>query len=133
MHTGSCACGGVRYEIDGDLAPIQFCHCSVCRKSNGAPFASNIPVEAANFRLLSGRALLREFESSPGKTRTFCGTCGGPLHSRTVALPGVFRVRAGTLDGPVDARPGCHIYADSRADWWEIADDLPRHPGRKPD
>ena len=117
MHTGSCACGGVRYEIDGDLAPIQFCHCSVCRKSNGAPFASNIPVEAANFRLLSGRALLREFESSPGKTRTFCGTCGGPLHSRTIALPeeaDLAQVTAKLKDGELRVRVGRKVVAGPR-------------------
>lgn len=133
MHPGGCACGGVRYEIDGKLAPIQLCHCSVCRRSQGSAFAANIPVPAADFRLTSGAELLREFESSPGKRRTFCGACGSPLHSRTEALPGVLRIRAGSLDGPVAARPAFHAFAGSKADWWEITDALPQYPDRKPD
>jgi hypothetical protein len=132
MHVGGCACGGVRYEVEGELEPIQLCHCSVCRKASGTAFAANIPVRAADFRLTSGEDLLRGFESSPGKIRTFCSVCGSPLHSRTSALPGVLRLRAGTLDAPVAARPGLHIYATSKADWWEIADDLPRYPGSRP-
>jgi len=95
MHVGGCACGGVRFEIDGDLGPIQLCHCSICRKSNGSAFAANMPTPAAAFRLTAGADLLREFETSPGKHRTFCGTCGSPIHSRADAFPATLRIRAG--------------------------------------
>jgi hypothetical protein len=133
MHLGGCACGAVRFEIDGPLAPIQLCHCSVCRKSNGAAFAANIPVATTAFRLTSGGDRLKGFQSSPGKWRTFCGDCGSPLHSRLESLPQVLRVRAGGLDGPVASRPAFHIFAASKADWWEIDDDLPRYDERAPD
>lgn len=132
MHVGGCACGGVRYVIEGDLAPIQLCHCSICRKSNGSAFAANMPIPAAAFRLTSGEELLREFESSPGKRRTFCETCGSPIHSRADAFPETLRIRAGSLDAPVEARPAFHFFTASKADWWEITDDLPRYPDRRP-
>jgi hypothetical protein len=38
MHKGSCLCGAVEYEISGALGPIVFCHCSRCRKANGAAY-----------------------------------------------------------------------------------------------
>jgi hypothetical protein len=44
MYTGSCLCGGVAYEIDGELEPIQVCHCSQCRKAQGTAIVTNIPV-----------------------------------------------------------------------------------------
>jgi hypothetical protein len=50
MHTGGCLCGGIRFRVQGNLAPIELCHCSQCRKAQGGPFASNIPVAAAAFR-----------------------------------------------------------------------------------
>lgn len=127
MHTGSCLCGSVRYEITGDLAPIQFCHCGVCRKAQGSAFASNIPVDAAAFRLVSGVEQIRGFESSPGKRRSFCGACGGPLFSQAEAVPNVLRLRAGTLDEPVTATRGFHFYVGSKASWWPITDDLPQY------
>ena len=34
-YTGSCLCGGVAYEIHGKLAPVEYCHCSQCRKTSG--------------------------------------------------------------------------------------------------
>ncbi|WP_346659491.1 GFA family protein [Pseudomonas sp. RIT-PI-AD] len=111
------------------MAPIQICHCSQCRRAQGTPFASNIPIKAAAFRLLSGAELLSSFESSPGKRRVFCGTCGSPLYSQKDAVPDVLRIRAGLIDGPLEVRPVAHAYVASKADWWCIADGLPQFEG----
>ena len=133
MHTGSCLCGAVRFEISGELAPIQLCHCADCRKAQGSAFGANIPVATADLRLVSGQDALRAFESSPGKERVFCATCGSPILSRLTAAPGTVRLRAGTLDAPTGARAGFHFHTGSKADWWEIAEDgLPRYPGPRP-
>ncbi len=128
MYTGSCLCGGVRFRIEGELAPIEVCHCGQCRKAQGAPFATNTPVAASAFTLLSGSELLKTYESSPGKQRVFCATCGSPIYSGKDKLPGVIRVRAGLIDEPLPVRPRCHFYTSSKSTWWEINDDLPRFP-----
>lgn len=129
--TGSCLCGGVRFRLAaGALAPIQVCHCLQCRKAQGTPFATNMPVAAAAFTLLQGADLLMAYASSPGKQRVFCGRCGAPVYSRRDADPQVLRLRAGLLDEPVAARPQAHYYVASRCSWWPLADDgLPRHAG----
>lgn len=131
MHQGSCLCGDVRYQIEGELSPIQLCHCSQCRRAQGTPFASNIPVPESAFRLLNGAERLQAYESSPGKQRVFCSRCGSPIYSRTSKLPGVLRIRAGGLEGEVASSPGWHIHAGSKANWWELDDDLPQYAERK--
>ena len=93
-HTGSCLCQAIRFEIDGPLEPVQICHCQQCRKAQGTPLVTNIPVATSAFRLLAGSELLAEFESSPGKKRCFCRTCGSPVISRRDDRPDVVRVRA---------------------------------------
>jgi hypothetical protein len=128
---GGCLCGAVRYEIDGELAPIQICHCQDCRKAQGSAFAANIPVAVEHFRLTAGEAQLRAYESSPGKERVFCQVCGSPLFSRFAARPGVVRIRAGTLDPGAGLSVGFHFLTESKADWWTISDDLPRHRGAR--
>jgi len=132
MHTGSCLCGGVSFRIEGDLQPIQICHCSQCRKAQGTPFATNTPLASERFTLLSGAELLTEFESSPGKKRVFCSKCGSPVYSYRPSLPGTLRLRAGLIDEPLQARPEAHIYAASRCAWWPIDDALPQFPGSAP-
>lgn len=132
MHTGSCLCGAVRFEIDGDLAPIQLCHCETCRRAQGSAFGANIPVETAKLRFLAGEDSLTAYESSPGKQRVFCRACGSPVLSRLAAVPERVRIRAGLLDAPVGAPLESHAYAASKADWWPIEDELPRFPGARP-
>lgn len=48
MHRGSCLCGAVRFEVDGDLAPPDACHCTLCRRHSGHFFVStDVPRDAA--------------------------------------------------------------------------------------
>ncbi len=131
MLEGSCLCGTVRYEIDGELGPIVCCHCLMCRKAQGSAFAVNAPVPAARFRIVAGADVLRSYRSSAAKERSFCGRCGSPIFSRRDGADDV-RIRVGTLDTRVASRPQAHIYAASKAEWWEIRDDLPRHPRQEP-
>lgn len=132
MYQGRCLCGAVSFRIKDALAPIQICHCGQCRKAQGGAFASNIPVAQNAFELLTGSEQLRAFESSPGKRRVFCSHCGSPIYSHTEKLPGVLRIRAGTLDGELASRPEAHYYVASKASWWDIDDGLPCFPGAKP-
>jgi hypothetical protein len=126
-HTGSCLCGGIRFTIRGPLAPIQICHCSQCRKAQGGPLATNIPVSTAALEWQDTEGLMQSYTSSPGKERTFCRRCGSPLFSRRSAAPELVRIRAGLLDEPVHSRPAFHQHAQSQPAWWPIDDDLPQH------
>jgi hypothetical protein len=132
MHTGSCLCGAVRFEVEGPLAPIQLCCCGHCRKAQGTAFAANIPVASEAFRLLSGQAKLKEHRASPGKRRVFCGVCGSPVFSQRDETPQVLRLRAGLLDEPVEARPAFYFHTASKAAWWPPQGELPQHPGEAP-
>ncbi len=128
MYTGNCLCGGITFQINAELKPIQVCHCRQCRQAQGVPFAANIPVDTSGFELLSGEGLLKEYESSEGKQRVFCSNCGSPIFSKKASLPGVIRIRAGSLNEDLPVRPASHGYFASKCNWWDINDDVPKHP-----
>lgn len=130
--TGGCLCGGIRFSVNGELQPLQLCHCSQCRKAQGTAFASALPVKADAFTLDSGSELMRTFESSPGKERVFCGRCGSPIYSRRTSRPGMLRIRAGIIDQPLPVRPAFHQYVADKANWWSIDGDLPQFPEAAP-
>jgi hypothetical protein len=130
--TGSCLCGGVAFTVNGELPAIQLCYCRQCRKAQGSAFAANIPVKAEQFQLTRGAELLQSFESSPGKQRLFCGRCGSPIMSKRESLPGIVRLRAGTLEGELPTKPGLHQRVAYKANWWTIADSLPQYPDAPP-
>jgi len=124
MLTGRCLCGGVRFEIDGHLGPVIYCHCSMCRHANGSSFATNASVRTEEFRMITGRQLVREDESSPGNLRAFCSKCGSPLYGTVADVPSIRRVRLGTLDNAEGVKSVAYIWVGSKSDWFEITDIL---------
>jgi hypothetical protein len=120
MHAGSCLCGDIRYEIDGELSDFGCCHCQSCRKASGTAFGANAGVERTAFRLVSGATSLREFESSAGKVRAFCSRCGSPIYANVKKTTDVLRIRLGTLDTPLESRARAHTFVSDKADWEDI-------------
>ena len=128
QHQGSCLCEGIRFTIEGELSPIQICHCSQCRRAQGGPVGTNIPVETVRLTFQSGQDLLQHYESSPGKVRVFCRVCGSPVFSQRAAMPGVVRIRAGLLHEPVGAPLAFNAYVANKARWWPLHGGLPTYP-----
>ncbi|HVY05705.1 MAG TPA: GFA family protein [Burkholderiales bacterium] len=128
MLTGSCLCGGVRYEINGTLTQVRNCHCSTCRKAHSAAFRSRATVQTRDFRWTAGENLVTWFDSSPGTHRGFCSRCGSALLSRFDKAPEICGLPLGCLDTDPGVRPDMHIFVDSKAPWHEITDALPQYP-----
>jgi len=130
MHRGSCLCGAIVYEIEGEIGDGYYCHCKRCRKASGSAFAANARIKPDQFKLISGHELLKTyFYEKTGLQRKFCANCGSPIVSERTSPP-VVAVRLGTLDTPLAIGPVGHIFVGSRAEWSEICDDLPQYEER---
>jgi hypothetical protein len=130
---GSCLCGDVAYEIDGLDMPIGHCHCETCRKAHAAPFTTTAGVKRDRFRWVRGEEKLTSFESSPGKLRRFCSTCGSHLIAERAGQAHVI-LRVATLDDDPGQRPAMRIWRSHDVDWLQDAGEIPSHqewqPGR---
>lgn len=126
MFRGSCLCGGVKYEIHGNLTPVGHCHCSKCRKVSGA--GSNAVSFAAPDHLVwtQGEQLIRKFQLPDGWSSTFCSNCGSPL-PQTDPEQRICYVPAGTLDDDPGPEVVAHIYTGSKASWDVICDGAPQY------
>jgi hypothetical protein len=130
MISGSCLCGGVRFEIDRAVGPFELCHCSRCRKTSGTAFAATVGVRVEDFRLLSGAELIATYdapilERPPPYRVSFCRRCGSNVPNPD---PGAdwFEIPAGLLEGDPQLRPDKHIFVELKPPWHPITDDLPR-------
>src|SRR5262249_42577940 len=103
---------------------LMHCHCSMCRKHHGAPFATFVGVPAANFRWISGGDSVTDYPSSAEGVRRFCPICSAKAPTPMGEL--VF-MPAGNLLGELGDTAGMHIFVGSKAPWHVIADDLPQH------
>ena len=113
---GSCLCGGVEYEVDQLDMPITHCHCRTCRKAHAASYASTAGVMREHFRWLKGEDMLKAFESSPGKLRYFCSSCGSHVVAERPEQLHVI-VRVATLDDDPGMRPQAHIWCSHDVPW----------------
>src|SRR3546814_13107137 len=71
---GGCQCGAVRYQAKGEPIMAAICHCSMCRRANAAPVVAWAMFEDSPVTFTTSRP--RNFASSQGADRGFCGTCG---------------------------------------------------------
>jgi hypothetical protein len=125
MHKGSCICGAVSFEIEGDLKPPDACHCRECRKQSGHYFASTDVPRAA--LTVHGSENVRWYASSEKVRRGFCATCGSTLFWDPVHRDWT-GIAMGALDTPTGTRLAIHIFVAEKGDYYDISDGLPQNP-----
>ncbi len=97
LHTGSCHCGAVKFEVRTALTPATRCNCSLCRRK-GALMSPMFSVN--DLRIIDGTDALTLYQFNTRAARHFfCKVCGiYPFH-QTRKDPQAWRVNIGCLDG----------------------------------
>lgn len=126
MHTGSCLCGAVRFEVACELPGPDACHCTQCRKHSGHFFVStDVPRSALTIR---GEENVRWYKSSEKARRGFCSVCGSSLFwdplDRT--KHDWIGIATGAFDPPTRTRLRIHIFVDEKGDYYDLTDDVPQ-------
>ena len=124
-YLGSCLCGAIHFEVEGDFERFYLCHCEYCRKDTGSAHAANLFSSTANLRWVSGESKVTLFHLPSTKhTRSFCSICGSALPS--VQMNGrLLVVPAGSLNSEIPIRPNAHLFMSSKASWDEALEKVP--------
>jgi len=112
--SGGCQCGAVRYALGAMPEGTSICHCRMCQKAVGGPFAVYAPVRTKDFAWTRGNP--PAFRSSTAAERHFCPACGTPLTFRSVHKDWI-DVSIGSLDQPERVVPERHFCRESRLPW----------------
>ena len=126
---GSCLCEAVQFDVDLPFERLAKCHCSRCQKASGTAHSVNAVVRPAAFRWIIGenRVLRYDLPSARSFATAVCRICGCPVPHPT--RDGIFIiVPVGALDGSLGVAPDHHMHWESRADWYEQSEQMPR-PG----
>ncbi|PTN09570.1 GFA family protein [Mangrovibacterium marinum] len=116
-YTGSCLCGAIRFEIEGDFHRFFLCHCNRCRKDTGSAHAANLFSSSASLKWLSGEPLVKIFHLQGTRhSKSFCIECGSAL-PHTADDGKMLVIPAGCLDTDIHIRPDSHIFVGSKANW----------------
>ena len=133
MIKGSCLCGVIAYEVEPVAGKVFNCHCSQCRKSHGAAFATQAFARGKTLRFIKGAEFLTEY-SGHGGIRAFCSVCGSRLMNYAENKRLYLSVALSCVDGDesgkeIAAKPVAHAFVDSKAAWHTPSEDIPSYPG----
>lgn len=107
VRTGGCACGAVRYEVEGEPYQSGLCHCTKCRKLTGSIFSATANWRRSKFKM--------DGEIGIYDKRSFCPICGSRLF---FMLDDTVEVFIGTLDrAPNDIGPMVEVWTTRREPW----------------
>ena len=121
VMTGGCQCGAVRYALY-EVPVSSVCHCRMCQKAVGGPFAASAPVKRAWFAWTRGTPA--SFASSSLAHRDFCAICGTPLTFRYDDADTI-SVTLGSLDHPEAVPPVRQYGIEGRLSWLDRIAALP--------
>lgn len=72
-YTGSCHCGGIRFEADGDIDQAMSCNCSICSRKGSLLWF----VPRPSFRLLTPESAVSTYTFNKHVIKhRFCSNCG---------------------------------------------------------
>ncbi len=113
--TGGCFCGSIRYAIEGPVPRVVNCHCTMCRRTSGAPFVTWLVVEKDRFAYTQGKP--KKLQSSVNGERYFCEACGTPVVCKVGDPADHVDITLGSLDNPEAFAPDLETYADTKLAW----------------
>jgi hypothetical protein len=124
---GSCLCSAIAWEFTGQPERVQNCHCSRCRRARSAAHATNAFYKAEQLAWVRGQDDIRSFSLPDAKYfgQDFCRHCGSPV-ARVVQATGRVVAPCGGFDTALSTLPLGHVFATSKAGWYEITDGLPQ-------
>lgn len=132
--TGSCQCGGIRFEATGEPMFAGHCHCLDCRKTGGTGHGTVVAMAESGFSM-TGTPAFYDYTADSGNAvrRAFCPTCGVSLYTNSSGLAGVVILKASALDDPEAIAPQGSVYASRALSWDPVNPDLPAFPEMPPE
>lgn len=119
---GGCLCGHCRYSVQSTPSHVGYCHCDMCKRATGGPFAVLVRVESADVEWTN---LPASYRSSPIAQRGFCPACGSPLYLQYDDDSRI-RLTVGSADLPERFPPQSHYRVESKLGWMNCGEELPQ-------
>jgi hypothetical protein len=106
-YQGSCFCGAVQIEAQGEPEAMGYCHCNACRSWSAGPVNAFTLWKPQAVRVVAGAEHLACFSKTPFSERQYCSKCGGHLMTNHPPI-GLLDVYAASLPA-LTFTPGVHV------------------------
>ncbi|MGI0154321.1 GFA family protein [Pseudidiomarina sp. WS423] len=127
-HRGSCLCGAVTFEVQGEFDSFYVCHCRYCQKDTGSAHAANLFASSATLNWLAGAEAVTSFTlPNTRHSKSFCRHCGSALPNQPSVS--MLMVPAGCLDSPINLSPTARLFTASEPTWCKALETSPTFQG----
>jgi hypothetical protein len=106
-YQGSCFCGAVKIEVEGEPEAMGYCHCGSCRSWSAGPVNAFTLWKPQAVKVTAGAEHLAIYAKTAMSERQFCAKCGGHLMTSHPPI-GLVDVYAATLPALAFV-PGVHV------------------------
>ena len=124
LFSGGCQCGARRYALYAEPYRGHLCHCRMCQKAVGGPFAALAVVKLGDIAWTRGAPGI--FMSSHRVARGFCPDCGTPLTFQDLDADRI-NFTIASLDRAAGVAPEFQMGIESRLPWFESLPGLTAH------
>lgn len=118
---GGCRCGAVTYRLKTDTRiAVYACHCQHCQTWSSSSFALHALLPSDGLTLQG--PILEYIHEEQGRVahHYLCATCYTRIYNITSAAPGMWILRAGTLDERCTLSPFAHIWIKHKQPWLNL-------------
>ena len=112
-----CLCGDVEFEFEPVDDMAMSCFCSLCRRSHGADYATQLISNKETLKITKGEELITEFSSSEFGVRAFCSKCGSRLMNYAKAHSNYMSVALSSVVSEHNISPAANVQVGSKAAW----------------
>ena len=125
---GSCHCRSITYEAEVDPGRVAICHCSDCQALTGSAYRVSVPVQVADFTLLTGmpKIYVKTGDSGARRAQAFCPDCGSPLYTYALDDPVTYGLRTGCIAERDQLVPRKQKWCRSALNWTMHIDGIPK-------
>lgn len=106
-YSGTCFCGAVGIEVEGEPVAQGYCHCESCRSWSASPVNAFILWKPEQVKVTKGSEHIGAYQKTKNSDRQFCLLCGGHLFTNHPGLGLIDVFSATTPDVPF--KPQLHV------------------------
>lgn len=127
VRNGGCACGDLKYSVEGEPINTLFCYCKECQVHTGSDKWFGAWFPKAKFKIMSGNPSIYTRKGYSGKNmnHVFCAHCG-VMVAAEVTAGNFYSVGVSTLDTLDDLAPSMAIYTASAPSWAVFPEGVPK-------
>lgn len=120
---GSCHCQSVKWSFTDPKVVVR-CYCGLCRKLQGADYATWVAISKENFTITEGQENLTRYQCNERSHKNFCSKCGTQVFNVSgKQAPDCVVVSRSTIDTRIELPKPRLVYTEDKADWVVIHED----------